>query len=205
MIDLVVIVQAVIAGLIMFRSSHEKSAWDRSGFALLACSAGLMTIRRVTMSFDRYAGLDRVLLPHMITWIMLASATCFILELIRRRGATARVVTMHRPRSPNDPITHSSIRFVWPFGLMLLLSATDFMPPRPWVGETVNSLTAEDALMEAVNGANPSVAMEVIRKCSARGIDTLRIIASGTGQEAREARAKLDTLHARSAIVDDHK
>jgi hypothetical protein len=191
MIDLIVVVQAIVAGMILYRSASEEHAWDRAGFALLACSAGLMTIRRVTASLDRYTSLDRVLLPHVITWVMLAAATCFALELIRRS-------MLRLPRETRVSGFPGAAKFVWPFLLMLLMSASEFVPvPQPWDGERIRTLTAEEALQEALGGTNPAAACEAVRRHSARGIDVLRIKAAADDPDSAAARQKLRALAVR--------
>lgn len=188
MIDLIVVIQAIVAGLILHRSISEDHAWDRAGFALLASSAGLMAIRRVTASLDRYAPLDKVILPHVITWIMLAAATCFCCELMRRS-------LLRAPTEPRSPGLASRAKFVWPFVLMLLMSAGEFVPaPSPWDGERIRALTAEEALQEALGGTNPSAACEAVRRHSARGIDVLRIKAGSDDPDATAAKQKLRAL-----------
>lgn len=193
MIDLIVVIQAVVAGLILYRSSHESRAWDRAGFALLACSAGLMTIRRVTATLDRYAPLDRVLLPHLITWIMLAASICFALELIRR----STQLRSDKGREGLSGLAGLS-RFMWPFALMFLMSASEFIPPPvPWNGEHIRVLTAEESLREAMHGTNTQAACEAVRRHSARGVDVLRVIAGSEGPDAKAALQKLRALAVR--------
>lgn len=193
MIDLIVVVQAVVAGLILYRASHETRRWDRAGFALLACSAGLMMFRRVTASLDKFVHADRVLLPHIITWVMLAAATCFVLEMLTRR------LLQDERRSPS--VTVASAKFFWPFVLVLLMSATEFVPlKQEWDGEKIRDLTAEEALREALDGKNPTAAFEAVRRWSARGIDVLRVAA---GQDDPAGRAALQKLHAISLRVNE--
>lgn len=188
MIDLVVVVQAVVAGLILYRASHETRRWDRAGFALLACSSGLMMFRRVTASLDRFSHVDRVILPHFITWVMLASATCFVLELLTRLMLA----------NEQKQFRATSAKFFWPFALMLLVSATDFAaPPKAWTGENIRELTAEEALREALEGTNPTAAFEAVRRWSARGIDVLRIAAAHEGVEGAAALQKLRAISLR--------
>lgn len=197
MIDLIVVVQAIVAGLILFRASHETSKWDRAGFALLACSAGLMTIRRVTASLDRFADADRVILPQCITWAMLAAATCFMLEMMARR-----LVRAERGSGGHEPRLAGSAKFLWPFALMLLMSASEFVPAVPsWSGERIRDLTAEEALREALDGNNPTAALEAVRRWSARGIDVLRVAASG--DDDPHAKAALQKLRAISQRVNE--
>lgn len=191
MIDLIVVIQAIVAGLILYRSASEDHAWDRAGFALLACSAGLMTIRRVTASLDRYASVDRIILPHVITWVMLAAATCFGCELMRR-------TLLRTPREDRPAGWPTATKFVWPFVLMLLMSASEFVPvPHQWDGERIRSLTAEEALQEALGGTNPAAACEAVRRHSSRGIDVLRIKAGSGDPDALAAQQKLRALATR--------
>lgn len=196
MIDLIVVVHAVVAGMILFRASHETRRWDRAGFALLACSAGLMTIRRVTASLDRFADADRVILPHCITWAMLAAATCFVLEMLARR-----LLREERGSGP-EPKFAGSAKFFWPLALMLLMSASEFVPHvSTWSGERIRDLTAEEALREALDGSNPTAALEAVRRWSARGIDVLRVAASDENDQ--QARAALQKLRAISQRVNE--
>jgi hypothetical protein len=191
MIDLIVVVQAIVAGMILYRSASEEHAWDRAGFALLACCAGLMTIRRVTASLDRYASLDQIILPHVITWIMLASATCFGCELLHRS-------LLRAPNRPRVVGLRAAAKFVWPFVLMLLMSASEFIPsPSNWDGQKIRALTAEEALQEALGGVNPAAACEAVRRHSARGIDVLRIKAGSDDVDAMAALQKLRALAVR--------
>jgi len=188
MIDLIVVVQAVIAGLVLFRAACERNKWDRAGFALLACSAGLMTIRRVTASLDRYTPLDRVILPYVIAWIMLAAATCFAFELL------------HHGVSKHDAQPKSSglgdvTKFVWPFALFFLMSASEFIPARSAGGvEKSADWTAEDALWEAMSDTRSSAAAEVARRHGERGIDVLRIRVGSGGQDEIVALQGLQAL-----------
>jgi hypothetical protein len=200
MIDLIVVVQAVVAGLILYRSAHETQAWDRAGFALLACAAGLMTIRRVTASLDRYASMDRVVLPHIITWAMLAAATCFALELL------SRTISKRQDRNGN-PMRVASAKFVWPFALMFLMSASEFVPvAQQWTGEHIRDLTAEEATREVLSGTNPAAACEAVRRHSARGIDVLRIKAGSDEEGSKDALQKLRSLALRvNSAIQAHE
>lgn len=191
MIDLIVVVQAVVAGLILYRSSHETQAWDRAGFALLACAAGLMTIRRVTASLDRYASVDRVVLPHIITWAMLAAATCFALELLGR-------TISNKQDQKKSPTRVASAKFIWPFALMLLMSASEFVPAaQSWSGERIRDLTPDEATREVLAGDNPAAACEAVRRHSSRGIDVLRIKAGSGEPGSADALQKLRSLASR--------
>lgn len=195
MIDLIVVVQAIVAGLILFRASHETRRWDKAGFALLACAAGLMTIRRVTASLDRFSDTDRVILPHCITWAMLAAATCFVLEMLARR-------MLREERGGMEPRLANGAKFLWPFALMLLMSASEFVPAASsWSGEKIKDLTAEEAIREALEGNNPTAALEAVRRWSARGIDVLRVAAAGNDEA--HATAALQKLRAIALRVNE--
>lgn len=200
MIDTVVFLQAVVAGLILWRACHEDQRWDKAGFAMLACSAGLMTIRRVTANLDRYVLADKVLLPTFITWVMLASAVCFTIEMIVRiRDRNANGI-------PQLNFVGGIRRYVWPFGLLLLVSASDFIPAlsaksNAWTGESITTLTHEDALREAQYGVNSLVGCEAVRYHAARGIDVLGLeMGSKDPVKAETAKRKIEALIRRARI-----
>ena len=164
MIDQIVVLNAVVAGLLLYRASQETFAWDRSGFALLACAAGLLTLRRVTMPFDRFEPEYLALLPHMIAWVMLAASTCFVVDLMKRKLHT---------RTLKEGVRVGAGKFFWPLSLMLLASAGEFIPT---AGPTPREHTAEETLRIALRGQNPSETAASVAQHAARSIDVLRVM-----------------------------
>lgn len=183
MIDHIVVFQACAAGLIVRRAMHEPNKWDRAGFVLLACSVALMTIRRVTIALDRIVMPESGVLPYAIVWAMMAAATCFTVEVFHRIAVTGSVRTGAR-----------MTKYLWPFGTMVLMAASDFVPVQRWNGEPVKLLTQSEAITNVIRGKDTSASCDVILDNCSRGIDALRILAYGTGTEAEHAREALSTL-----------
>lgn len=193
MIDTVVVVQAVVAGMILARACHEAHKWDRAGFALLAAAAGLMTLRRVTAQIDKYMHTDKVTLPTLITFVMLAAATCFLVDL------AIRVIDRQRDPEPQTPrnFFRGALRNMWPAIFMLLVAAGDYVPAGKWDGVKASSLTFEESLIEAISGANTAAACEQIRWHCARGIDVLQLKAGSKDRDEATALQKLRALELR--------
>lgn len=173
MIDQIVVLNAVVAGLLLYRASQETFAWDRSGFALLACAAGLLTLRRVTMPFDRFEPEYLALLPHMIAWVMLAASTCFVVDLMKRKLHTRTLKEGVRVGAGKFFWPLSLMLFFWPLSLMLLASAGEFIPT---AGPTPREHTAEETLRIALRGQNPSETAASVAQHAARSIDVLRVM-----------------------------
>ena len=196
MIDLVVYVQAVVAGAVLWRAAHEGNRWDAAGFALLAAAALLMTMRRVTARLDNYIGVDRVVLPQIITWLMAMAVACFVIEMFHRLRSIHG--TFHNPRRSGI------LRYFMPFCMIFLLAATDFIPqPKMWDGVSLGAMTLDDAIIEASIGDHKVVAMEQMRWHCSRAIETLTIAASGQGAEAEVARRKLDDIANRAKAASN--
>jgi hypothetical protein len=129
----------------------------------------------------------RVVLPQIITWLMMMAVACFVVEMFHRlRGIRG---TFHNPKASGI------LRYFLPFCCMFFLAASDMVPqPRTWDGITVNEMTLDDALAEAVVGSNRLAACEQVRWHCSRAIETLSIVAAGDGPEASSARRKLESI-----------
>lgn len=190
MIDVMVGLQACAAGLLVRRAMHEPHKWDRAGFVLLACSAALMTVRRVTVALDRFILPEGAVLPYGIAWTLMAAATCFTVELLHRFHTTGNIRQ-----------ATSWTKYAGPFALMLLMSATDFVPVQRWNGQPVHSISADEAILNIVLGRDAAESCEIVQGTCAKGIDALRILAAGDGPDAQIAREKLAVLAAKFDAV----
>lgn len=186
MIDVMVVLQACAAGLIVRRAMHEPHKWDRAGFVMLACSAALMTFRRVTIALDRFLLPEGAILPYAIAWTMMAAATCFTVELLHRIHVSGSLLQATR-----------WTKYAGPFAVMLLMSATDFVPVQRWNGEPVHVVTPDEAVSNIVRGHDVAEACEIVQSNCSKGIDALRILAAGDSPDADLAREKLAVLAAR--------
>jgi hypothetical protein len=191
MIDLVIGVQALSSSLSLWCSLQEKrSGWDRAGFALLACSAGLMTIRRVTArSADTYATFDRILLPNVITYIFVVAVLCFCIE----RGL--RQLQGRAQQGPADP-SPLWRRLLLPlsFTSFFVASACDLVTAPKLMGWTLESFSPARVRNEALCGEMQLEAIETLRQDSSQAIDTLVLISLEDSTAGKAARLKLDQL-----------
>ena len=86
-------------------------------------------------------------------------------------------------------------KFFWPLSLMLLASATEFIPP---AASPPRSFTAEESIHKALEGQNPDEMAREVAQHAARSIDVLRVMLTEE-DSAGAALAHLKALAARAS------
>jgi hypothetical protein len=188
-LDHAVLVQAVISGLLLWCAGQNRLSCYRWGFMLWACASGFMVWRRVTARSDLYLAMDRVVLPTIITYVMLASTVCFVAQHVARRA---------REELEAMPPGHGrSPAAIAPFILFSIVLGIDFLPAQEaplWDGRGVQLLSVDQLRNIALYGESPRAAYEQLRSDVDAHIDTLRIAAMGSDSNAAAAQRKLDAI-----------
>lgn len=190
--EVIVLIQALSAGMIMWRAAHEKIIWDKIGFVLLACAAGFMVWRRITARLEYHHYLDSVTLPTIITILSTAAAGCFVVEAI---------VRALKEREKKIQVSGT---YLWPFLLFIFISATSF-PQESSVLSSVNELNQEDLRREALFGTRAALAVEQLRWDCSVNIDTLRIISERNDEVGEIAKRKLQAIKLRLEGKNDRR
>lgn len=186
MIDFIVLIQAAVAGAIFWCAKYERGS-DRLAFSLLAATAGLMTVRRVTAQYDALVTADRVVLPAIITFVFASSAAFFVIERLRRMD-----------KDSGRPLWK---RVLWPSSLpaasfcFAVAVLCDFLPASSaWDGRHMAVLTWEDALREMRSGKNQKLAAEKVRWEIARATEEMAVLVALGGPDVHYYKNKLRAI-----------
>lgn len=179
--------QLLVAFMIGWRAKAERSLWDKSGFALLAATAGLMAARRITAAMDSHVTADRIVLPTIITFVMLGAAVCFLLE------------AMHRMRLGTPPVTWR--RVMWPSTLFAVAALAGEVPAQEQRSAASFALTFEECharVLRAEGSEEDQVAaIRELQRHMRRSVELVSLISvcgDRQGEIAREAMQQHNAL-----------